>query len=132
MAQARKPKRVPLLEWVSAGVGLVIAVGFFGLLAVEALRQRDGIPPVLHVDPVALTRADGHYFLQLEVSNRSHITGAGVQVEGTLKQGGSDVETSTTTVSFVPGESRRRAGLVFTRDPREHSIELRVTGYEHP
>lgn len=132
MARARKAKRSPVLEWISAGIGLVITLTLLGLLTFEAVRQRDGVPPLLDAEPVALTRAGDRYFVEIEVRNSSHLTGAAVQVEGTIKRGGEEVETSTTTVSYVPGESKRRAGLIFSHDPRDYQFELRVTGYQRP
>lgn len=132
MGAGEKPKRYPLVEWVSAAVGLAITGAMFGFLALEALRQPDGTPPLLDVVPVGVVAEAGRYVVEVKVTNAAPTTGAGVQIEGTLKQGGTDVETSSTTVSYVPGESRRSAGLVFTRDPREHQLELRVTGYERP
>lgn len=131
MARKPQPKRYPLVEWVSAAIGLVITGAMFGFLALEAAQQ-DGIPPLLNAVPVALVQAPGHYVVEFEVRNDSATTGAAVQVEGTLKQGGSDVETSTASLSYVPGESSQRGGLVFTRDPRAYRLELRVTGYERP
>ena len=131
MGRRNKPSRSPVLEWVSAAIGLVLTLALLAILAREALNSGEGVP-ILEAVPVSVTEAGDVYFVELEVRNRSHSTGAGVQVEGTLKEGGSDVETSTTTVSFVPGRSNRRAGLVFTRDPRGYTVEIRVTGYERP
>ena len=131
MGRPRKPTRSPVLEWISAAVGLVVTLSLIGLLVREAIGSRDGVP-ILEAIPVSVTEAGDVYFVELEVHNRSHSTGAGVQVEGTLKAGGAEVESSTTTVSFVPGRSKRGAGLVFTRDPRRYTVQIRVTGYEQP
>jgi uncharacterized protein (TIGR02588 family) len=131
MARKPQPKRYPLVEWVSAAIGLAITGVMFGFLALEAAQQ-DGVPPLLNVVPVSLVQAPGQYVVEFEVRNDSATTGAAVQVEGTLKQGGSDVETSTASLSYVPGESSQRGGLVFTRDPRDYRLDLRVTGYERP
>lgn len=128
----RKPKRSPLLEWASAAVGLAILITLVALLGLEAVSQRNGVPPILDADVASVTTAGGRHVVEVVVSNRSHVTGAGVQVEGALKRGGEEVESSTTTISFVPGESQRRGGLIFTRDPRAFELELRVTGYERP
>lgn len=132
MAAGSKLQRYPLVEWLAAAIGLVIFALMFGFLALEALRHRDSTPPLLDVSPVALTSGRNHYVLEVEVTNAASKTGASVQVEGVLKEGDSDIETSSATVAYVPGESRRLAGLVFTRDPRKYRLELRVTGYELP
>lgn len=132
MAKGKKPKRIPALEWASAATGLFVVLAMFTLLIVDAVRGRGDAPPRLQVEPVRLVSGGGDYFLEVDVTNRSHQTGANVQIEGELKSGDRSVETSGATLSYVPGESHRRAGLVFTEDPRSYSVELRVTGYERP
>lgn len=128
----RKQRAIPALEWVSAIIGFFIALALLGFLAVQAIREAEPLPPTLEAVAVSLHRAGGHYIVGVEIRNASPATGAGVQVQGTLRQGGSAVEESATTISYVPGNSYRRAGLVFTRDPRAHQLDLRVTGYELP
>jgi uncharacterized protein (TIGR02588 family) len=128
----RKALQIPLVEWVSAGVGLAIVLGMFGFLVLDAIRADSGVPPVMRVEPVRITGANGQYVMQVVVTNESRKTGASVQISGELRQAGAVVENSSATLSYVPGESHRRAGLVFTRDPRNYSVRLRVTGYERP
>lgn len=132
MARKATPKRYPLVEWVSAAIGVAITGAMFGFLALEAARERDGNLPMLSAAPVAVVESKGGYVVEFEVRNDSATTGAAVEVEGILKQGGSDIETSSATLSYVPGESSRRGGLIFTRNPRDYRLELRVTGYERP
>lgn len=126
-----KDKGTSLLEWISAGVGLVITLALLGFVGLEAAETSDR-PPVLKVTPAAITAASDIYVVEVDVANLSGQTAAAVSIEGTLKQGGQTVETSSTTLSFVPGHSKRRAGLIFTRDPRGSAIEARATGYEVP
>lgn len=132
MARKTRSKRYPLVEWVSAAIGFAITVAMFGLLALDAVRQPDEAPPSMRAEPVGLAAAQGNYVVEFEVRNESGTTAAAVQVEGILRDGGSDIETSTAALSYVPGGSRQRAGLIFTRDPRKFQLELRVTGYERP
>ena len=123
---------VSLLESVSAAIGLALVVAMLAFLAYGAARSRNDTPPIMRVEPVGLTAAGGQYIVEVELSNRSRSTGASVGVEGVLKRGGREVETSSATFAYVPGKSRRRGGLIFTGDPRSHVLELRVTGYERP
>ena len=124
--------QIPLLESVSAGIGLALLVGMFAFLVYEAMNTDDGKPPVIVVEPTSVTAAQGQYVVEIRVTNQSRKTAAAVQVEGVLTQGGADVETSNASLDYVPGKSRRTGGVVFTRDPRQHGLNLRVTGYERP
>lgn len=132
MAQRTKPQRYPLVEWISAAVGLVIIAAMLAMLTLEAAGEGNGIPPLLNAKPTGVVAGDDHYVVEVEVSNAARRTAGSVGIEGTLKQGDSDIETSSATVAYVPGESRRGAGLIFTRNPRDYRLELRVTGYERP
>lgn len=132
MSANSKPKRYPLIEWASAAIGLMIIAIMVGLLAVEAIRDRGGVPPILEAKVAGLVASRGGYVLEIDVFNGAHATAASVQIEGVLKQGEADVETSNASVAYVPGESHRRAAIVFTRDPRDYRLELRVTGFERP
>lgn len=126
------PKRYPLLEWASAALGLLITAVMFGLLAYEAVLQQAEIPPAIEVKPTALYRVGGQYLVEIDVRNEARETASTVQVEGTLKTGATTVETSTTTIDYIPGESHREAALVFMRDPRGTPLRLRVSGYSRP
>ncbi len=122
-----KDKGTSLLESISAAIGLVIAVVLLGFIAMDAVRTPDR-PPILTVTPAGIVAGQGTYVVEVEVANASRRTAAAVSIEGTLKEGGQTVETSSTSLSFVPGHSERKAGLIFTRDPRRYTLETRATG----
>ena len=130
--KSEEQKKIPALEWIAAFLGLAVVATMGVFLVLEALSSGARLPPVMHVEPVGLTRGGSIYVLELKVFNSTGQTGAAVNLEGTLTQGGREVETSNATISYRPGKSSRRAGLVFTRDPRSYDVELRVTGYEQP
>lgn len=121
-----------LLEWTAGAIGALVAAAIVTFLALEAIASSEKKPPLLEVRPTALVAGPGTHIVQVKVFNRSAQTAATVQIEGELKQGASVVETSTATIGYVPGHSERQAGLIFTRDPRRHDVQMRVTGYELP
>ena len=53
-------------------------------------------------------------------------------MEGELRSGAGSVETSDTTIEYVPPHSERKGGLFFTSDPRQHELRLRAKGFEQP
>lgn len=130
--QKSKAQQIPLLEWIASGLGLAIVLGMFAFLAIEALTTDSSAPPTMGIEPVSVAKSRDQFIVEVKVSNRSGQTGAAVQIEGSLKQGAEEVETSNATIDYVPGKAERRAGLIFTRDPRRHQAEFRVTGYQRP
>ena len=128
----RKQKGASLLEWVSAMLGALIVLGILILIGLDAIASDPGQPPILRVTPTKLASTDGIHVVEVKVENLTSQAAAAVNVEGQLKRGGAAVETSSATLGYVPGGSARRAGLIFTRDPKDFALEVRATGYEEP
>ena len=120
------------LEWVTAIIGGIIAVGLLGLIAWEAIGGGDRGPAVVELRVERVTATAGGYVVEVEARNRGTRTAAGLEIEGTLRAGGETFETSRAVLDYLPGNSRRALGLIFTRDPAEHQLEVRPTGYEDP
>lgn len=134
MSAKRKPARqpVPPLEWLSAALGVLLALAIVGALVREGLAGSDHAVPVLAVAPHRIVAAGGGYVVEVKVANGAPHTAASVQIEGKLTAPGAEPETSNATIDYVPGRSSAKAGLLFAGDPREGELKLRVTGYEVP
>lgn len=130
--QRKEQSGPPVLEWASAAVGALLAIGILIFIAIEALDSSATRPPLLEVRPTGVFQDSGLYVVEVTVANRTGQTAAAVEIQGELMQGGSPVETSNATLSYVPGHSERNAGLIFGRDPRAHQLQVRATGYEQP
>ena len=77
--------------------------------------------------------ANGAFLVPIEVKNRGHVTGAGVNVSGALVgPDGAVVEESAVTFGFIAQHSKETGGLYFAADPRTLRLELRVEGYTDP
>ena len=133
MAERKKgPPPTPWLEWASAGIGLALLLGLLGVIGWEALRGGPAEPPAIEVAVRRIAAAPGGYLAEFEALNRAGGTAQSVEIEGTLRGGGAPDETSSITLDYVPGHSRRYGGLFFRRDPRQGALELRAHGYQTP
>ena len=56
----------------------------------------------------------------------------GLKIKGQFLSGTEVVATRSTGVTFLPGESRRKAGLFFPVDPRLYELELYPVGLRRP
>ena len=128
---ARLIERTPLLEWIAAGLGLVLTVGAVGYLVGEGLRPEAG-PPVLMVSAERISPTPAGYAVDVQVQNRSRTTAAAVEIEGVLRAPGQEPETAAVTFDYVPGLSRRTGGLVFQADPRRFPLTLTAKGHVAP
>ena len=131
IASGKKSTTAPWLEWLASGLGLLIAVAVFSVLLWNAIKE-SGSPPAVLVHIEGVTPNEGGFTIEFHARNPTDSTAAQVEVEGVLKQGHELVETSRTTLDFVPANSVRRAGLFFAHDPRNFEVRLRALGYSEP
>lgn len=118
-------------EWVAAGAGALLILGTVGVLLYEGLAL-PATPPSLQVSVDSVVATPHAFLVQVTAHNHGRRTAATVTLEGVLYGDAGVLETATTTVDFVPGAASRGAGLLFTRDPREHRLHVRATGFEVP
>ena len=132
VSKKMKQAKVPLLEWVAAGFGALVAALLIGLIGWNAARSNSQAVPLIKAEIVRILPADDGHVLDIRLTNAGAQSAAGVQVEVSLKKGGEEVETSSATIDYVPARSEATGGLIVRADPRAHEVELRVTGYEIP
>lgn len=119
-------------EWVVAAIGAVVVLGALGIVLYEGISQPETPPQIeVTVDTVFESGA-GTFAVEMTVRNRGRTTAAGLMVEGELRSDTGVVETAQATLDYVPGESRRRAGLIFSHDPSRFALEVRALGYDIP
>ena len=92
----------------------------------------DSSPPDVAVHVEAITPVQNGFLVEFRAVNDGGSTAAGLTVEGELQDGTQIVETSHTTVEYVPSHSERQGGLFFLEDPRQYDLQLRAKGYEVP
>ena len=120
-----------LAEWIAAAVSAVLVLGVIGFLIYEGVLSSQTPPDVtIEVDSI-LPAGPGHLVI-LEAQNTGRSTAADLVVQGELMADSGRVEISETTIDYVPGGGKQRAGLFFTRDPRGLKLRLRALGYRDP
>lgn len=121
----------PLLEWVIAGIGLLLVAGVLGLLLYKAIWKEPS-PPQITVSVFSIVPTQNGYLVQFRALNQGSSTAEGVVIGGELRRGAETVESSQTTLDYLPANSERGGGLFFTHDPRQSELQLRACGYEEP
>jgi uncharacterized protein (TIGR02588 family) len=124
-------KDAPLWMWGIALLGLALVLGSIVFMLYEAAAGDSSPPDVaVRVDSILPTR--NGFLVGIRVVNEGGSTAEGLTVEGELRRGAESVETSNTTIEYVPSHSEREGGLFFTSDPRQYELRLRAKGYEKP
>ena len=126
-----KEAKIPFWEWIIAGVGLILVIGSVGTAFYRAVTE-ESTPPNLAFSVDSIEQTGGGYVVRFSVANSGSQTAAGLMVEGTLKNGEENAETSTAAFTYAPANSVRQGGLLFTKNPNDFKLQIRALGYEQP
>ena len=118
---------IPLLEWISAAIGLACALVAIGFVGWDALLG-EGSPPAIEVRLAAVTPTPHGFVAEVEAINHGGSPAAQVAIEGVLS-GQGETETAQATLDYIPEQSRANGGLVFEHDPRAGRLVLRAKGF---
>lgn len=133
MAQARKqPPHTPALEWIAAGLGLILVLFVAAVIGREALSGESEELPAIEVRVIRVVPAPTGFVVEFEAANRSSGTAAAVAIEGRLGSEADPVETSSATLDYVAGNAEAKGGLFFKQDPGKYPLELRALGFQTP
>lgn len=121
----KTPLRRPVLEWVTAGFGLLVVLAALGQILSEALSGPDG-PPDLSLTAGAARQTAAGWVIEVRAFNDGDETAAGVKIEGRLGQ-----ETATAELDYVPAHGEALASMRFDGDPRD-AVELTLQGWREP
>jgi uncharacterized protein (TIGR02588 family) len=124
-------KDAPPWMWGIALAGLALGLGSIGFMLYEAAAG-DSSPPDVTVRVGSILPTRNGFLVEFRAVNEGGSTAEGLTVEGELRSGAESVETSDTTIEYVPAHSAREGGLFFTSDPRRYELRLRAKGYEKP
>jgi uncharacterized protein (TIGR02588 family) len=122
---------IPIWEWIVAGVGLLLVSGVIGFLLYEAFTG-SRLPPDVKLSVDSVVEIRNGFLVRITAVNEGGMTAEGVIVEAELRSGTEPVERSRTTIDYLPPRSEKKAGLFFTRDPRQLDLQVRPLGYEEP
>lgn len=127
----RGAPNTPLAEWVVAGLSAVLVLGVVGFLIYDGVRS-PGTPPDVTIEVDSIQAAGPGYLVLFRARNSGRSTAADVAVEGELQADSGRVESSETTLDYVPAGGIQRGGLYFEHDPRRFRLRVRAKGYRDP
>jgi uncharacterized protein (TIGR02588 family) len=117
-------------RWLAA-LGMLFVLGSFTMLVRQSFLAGPAAAELgIQVDEI---RPSAHgYLVSLRIRNSGNATAAALNVEGVLKRGATNVETSLVTIDYVAAGSERGATLFFSNDPRQGELTVRPKGYIEP
>ena len=118
-------------EWIVAISSAALVLALLGFLIYEGVRS-PGTPPDVTVEVDSIQKVGPGYLVLFRARNSGRTAAAEVLVEGVLDADSARVETSETTIDYVPADGEQRGGLYFREDPRRLRLRLRAHGYRDP
>lgn len=128
----RKSKRLKLsAEWIAFTLAALVMAVLIGLILLIWATQTNQ-PPVLSVRQTTEVRKEqGQFYVPFLLENQGGETVESVQVVGEL-QIGEIVETGNLNIDFLSGGEQAEGAFVFSRNPDQGRLQLRVAGYQLP
>ncbi|HEY9873802.1 MAG TPA: TIGR02588 family protein [Candidatus Obscuribacterales bacterium] len=129
--EPEKPPR-SLPELVTFGIATFILSAIVGLVVYSWLNHKDR-PPVVYVTRKSeIRQVQGQYYVPFAVSNTGGETAESVQVIAELRVGGEVEETGEQQIDFLSSGETEEGAFVFSRNPGEGELILRVASYKLP
>lgn len=125
-------QRILLPEWVTFLISLSILALIVGLVFHSWLTQADG-PPILQVsDPKEIREVRGQFYVPFTVTNIGGETAESVQIIGEIQKNGQVEESGEQQIDFLSAGEKQEGAFIFSRDPRQGDLIVRVGSYKLP
>lgn len=131
-ARAQRPlQKTSAIEWGVAFLGFLVVAAATLYMLFYASKGAEG-PPLLRVSQVSVAPMGDAYALRFRARNEGGATVASVHLSAELTQGEEVVERAEASLDYLPRNSNREGAFVFSRDPQDYEVRLRVEGYSEP
>lgn len=129
---AQNPWRKSVAERVSFGVSLFI-VGIIISLVCYTWITGDNNPPILSIITESpIRQVNQQYYVPFTVVNYGGETAESVEIIAHLKLKDNPVEFGRQQIDFLSRQERRAGEFIFTRDPQQGELNIRVASYKLP
>jgi uncharacterized protein (TIGR02588 family) len=126
-----KPSGRSLAEKVSFGISLSI-VGIIIALILYTWITGDTNPPVLAVTTTQTRQVAQQYYVPFTVTNWGGETAEAVEIVGELSLPGGKTETGMQEIDFLSRQEKRSGEFIFSQNPQQGELTVRVASYRLP
>lgn len=124
-------KGTSAIEWIAAACGAILLAAMIGYMTYAGLHEVEGTPRVEFTTLPTVAQGD-QFILGFTATNVGQATATSLTVRATLALGDQDVESQEVTIDYLPINSSRKGGFVFTSNPAGHRISIVATSYLDP
>ncbi|MEH2051895.1 TIGR02588 family protein [Nostoc sp.] len=131
MTKTEQPER-SIAEWVTFSIASLILAIIVGLVGYTWLNEKNQ-PPILSVTKKQTIREiGGQFYVPFEVVNTGGDTAESVQIMAELLIDGKITETGEQQIDFLSSGESEEGAFIFSQNPRQGQLNLRVGSYKLP
>ena len=132
MTPTEQPPKRSIAEWITFSVASLILAIIVSLVGYTWLNEKNQ-PPILSVTKKETIREiDGQFYVPFEVVNSGGDTAESVQIMAELMIDGKVIETGEQQIDFLSSGESEEGAFIFTKNPRQGQLNLRVGSYKLP
>ena len=129
--EPQRPKR-SLAEKVTFSIAILILTLIIGLVVYSWINQKNELPVVSVTAKPEIRELQGQFYIPFAVTNTGGATAESVQVIAELRINGEVEESGEQQIDFLSGNETEEGAFVFSRNPREGEVVIRVASYKLP
>lgn len=127
----QRSSRSPL-QWLTFGIASTILITLVALVIFAEVKSQNR-PPVLTVEVVTPFRAvEDQYYVPFTVANQGGESAEAIQIVAELRLDGETDEMGEQQISSLSGGEEVQGSFVFSHDPEQGDLILRVASYREP
>lgn len=120
-------------EWFTFSVASSLLLVVVSLVGFTWFEQSEREPPILVVDRKETTREEnGQFYVPFKIHNKGGKTAASVQVVAELRLNGKVEETGEQEIDFLSRGENKEGAFIFTQNPQQGDLVIRVASYKLP
>jgi uncharacterized protein (TIGR02588 family) len=132
MSESEQKQQRSVAEWVTFSIASSIVAGIVGLVLYSWAKVGNE-PPVLAIEQSGKVRqTSGSFYVPFTLTNKGGETADAVRVTAELQIGGKVEEMGEQQFDFLAGGEAEEGTFLFSRNPQNGKLILRVTGYRKP
>ena len=121
-----------IAEWVTFSVASLILAIIVSLVGYTWLNEKNQLPILSVTKKETIREIGGQFYVPFEVVNTGGDTAESVQIMAELLINGKVTETGEQQIDFLSNGEREEGAFVFSQNPRQGQLNLRVASYKLP
>ncbi|MBG1267664.1 TIGR02588 family protein [Nostoc sp. WHI] len=132
MTETQQQPERSIAEWVTFSIASLILTLIVSLVSYTWINEKNQ-PPILSLTKKETIREiDGQFYVPFEVVNTGGDTAESVQIMADLLINGKVAESGEQQIDFLSSGEREEGAFVFSQNPRQGQLNLRVGSYKLP